>query len=133
MIGTLFIAAQFYGTLAVPQQAFADHLQSRMADPARTDLLSFAFIWYQPLAKEIADTWARLPHNILGVPVFAFLIWLHTPLWRYFAGLVRALASETHRRIVIAALATVTSVISSCSRSCSTIRAGCRTGRCACS
>ena len=109
VIGTLFIAAQFYGTLAVPQQAFADHLQSRMADPARTDLLSFAFIWYQPLAKEIADTWARLPHNILGVPVFAFLIWLHTPLWRYFAGLVRALASDTHRRIVIAALATVTS------------------------
>ena len=109
VIGTLFIAAQFYGTLAVPQQAFADHLQSRMADPARTDLLSFAFIWYQPLAKEIADTWARLPHNILGVPVFAFLIWLHTPLWRYFASLVRALASDTHRRIVIAALATVTS------------------------
>ena len=109
VIGTLFIAAQFYGTLAVPQQAFADHLQSRMADPARTDLLSFAFIWYQPLAKEIADTWARLPHNILGVPVFAFLIWLHTPLWRYFAGLVRALASDTHRRIVIAALAIVTS------------------------
>jgi hypothetical protein len=109
VIGTLFIAAQFYGTLAVPQQAFADHLQSRMADPARTDLLSFAFIWYQPLAKEIADTWARLPHNILGVPVFAFLIWLHTPLWRYFAGLVRALASDTHRRIVIAALAIITS------------------------
>ena len=109
VIGTLFIAAQFYGTLAVPQQAFADHLQSRMADPARTDLLSFAFIWYQPLAKEIADTWARLPHNILGVPVFAFLIWLHTPLWRYFASLVRALASDTHRRIVIAALAIVTS------------------------
>ena len=109
LIGALFVAAQFYGTLAVPQQAFVDHLQSRMADPSRTDLLSFAFIWYQPLAKEIADTWARLPHNILGVPVFALLIWLHTPLWRYFADLVGALASDTHRRIVIAALAIVTS------------------------
>jgi len=36
--------------------------------------------------------------------VFALLIWLHTPLWRYFAGLIGALASEAHRRIVIAAL-----------------------------
>ena len=106
--GGLFLATQFYGTVDVPPQIFVDHLQSRLADPSRTDLLSFAFIWYQPLSKEIADTWARLPHNILGVPVFALLIWLHTPLWRYFAGLIGALASETHRRIVIAALAIVT-------------------------
>ena len=106
--GALFLATQFYGTVDVPPQVFVDHLQSRMADPSRTDLLSFAFIWYQPLSKEIADTWARLPSNILGVPVFALLIWLHTPLWRYFAGLIGALASETHRRSVIAALAIVT-------------------------
>ena len=39
-----------------------------MADPSRTNLLSFAYIWYQPLAKEVADTWARLPHNLLGFP-----------------------------------------------------------------
>jgi len=102
--GVLFIATQFYGTADVPPQVFIDHLQSRMADPSRTDLLIFAFIWYQPLSKEIADTWARMPSNILGAPVFALLIWLHTPLWRYFAGLIRALASELHRRIVIAAL-----------------------------
>src|SRR5215470_1013571 len=100
--GALFIAVQFIGTVDIPPEAFVDHLQSRMADPARTDLLSFAYIWYQPLSKEIADTWGRLPHNILGVPVFALLIWLHTPLWRYFAGLIGALASETHRRVAIA-------------------------------
>ena len=106
--GPLFIATQFYGTVDVPPQTFVDYLQSRMADPSRTDLLGFAYIWYQPLSKEIADTWARLPSNILGVPVFALLIWLHTPLWRYFAGLIGALRSETHRRIVIAVLAIVT-------------------------
>ena len=39
--------------------------------------------------------------------MFALLIWLHTPLWRYFASLIGALASELHRRIVIAALAIV--------------------------
>ena len=106
--GSLFIAMQFYGTVEVPQQTFTDYLQSRMADPSRTDLLSFAYIWYQPLSKEIADTWARLPHNMLGVPVFALLIWLHTPLWRYFAGLIVALRGDMRRRIVIAALALIT-------------------------
>ncbi|HKS19532.1 MAG TPA: hypothetical protein VJS63_10035 [Bradyrhizobium sp.] len=103
----LFLAAQIYGTMAVPPANFTDYLQSRMADPSQTRLLSFAYIWYQPLAKEILDTWDRLPSNILGVPVFALLIWLHTPLWRYFAKLLGALASQTHRRIVIAALASV--------------------------
>jgi hypothetical protein len=105
--GMVFVAAQFAGTVGVPQQTFIDHLQSRMSDPSRTDLLSFAFIWYQPLSKEIADTWARLPHNILGIPVFALLIWLHTPLWRYFAGLIGALANAMHRRVVISALVIV--------------------------
>src|SRR5207253_7532196 len=98
--------AQFYGT-AVPQDEFVRYLQSRMADPSQTSLLGFAYIWYQPLSKEIFDTWARLPSNILGVPVFALLIWLHTPLWRYFANLIGALAVEHHRRIVIVALVLV--------------------------
>jgi hypothetical protein len=107
LCGTLFVAVQFYGTMAAPQQEFVQYLQSRMADPSQTSLLSFAYIWYQPLSKEILDTWHRLPSNIWGVPVFALLIWLHSPLWRYFAGLIGALASEAHRRIVIAALAIV--------------------------
>ena len=106
-IGVLFLAAQFYGTMAVPQDEFVRYLQGRMADPARTNLLSFAYIWYQPLPKEISDTWARMPSNILGVPVFALLIWLHLPLWRYFADLIRALAEDFHRRIVISALVSV--------------------------
>ena len=36
--------------------------------------------------------------------MFALLIWLHTPLWRYFAKLIGALASPMHRRLVVAAL-----------------------------
>jgi hypothetical protein len=106
-IGVLFVTAQFYGSLAVPQDDFINYLQGRMADPARTNLLSFAYIWYQPLLKEIWDTWDRMPSNILGVPVFALLIWLHAPLWRYFADLIRSLAEDLHRRIVIAAITTV--------------------------
>jgi hypothetical protein len=105
--GLLFIAAQFFGTMAVPEANFVSYLHGRMPDPSRTDLLSFAYIWYQPLSKEVADTWQRLPHNSLGIPVFALLIWLHAPLWRYFANLIGALSIDTHRRIVIAAITIV--------------------------
>ena len=106
-VGLLFFAAQFLGTMAVPEAEFVQYLQSRMADPTRTNLLSFSYIWYQPLSREIQDTWERMPSNILGIPVFALLIWLHTPLWRYFADLIRSLSDEFHRRTVIAAIVTV--------------------------
>lgn len=106
-VGLLFAAAQFYGTVSVPPEAFVHYLQGRMADPSRTDLLDFSYIWYQPLAKEIHDTWQRMPSNLLGVPVYALLFWLHAPLWRYFAASIRALAVERHRRIVVAALLVV--------------------------
>jgi hypothetical protein len=107
-IGALFVAAQFYGTMTVPETEFVAHLRGRMADPSQASLLSFGYIWYQPLSKEIWDTWERLPHNALGIPVFALLIWLHTPLWRYFRDLIAALSVEAHRQIVIAAIVLVT-------------------------
>ncbi|HEX4616853.1 MAG TPA: hypothetical protein VH230_13155, partial [Stellaceae bacterium] len=103
-VSVLFFAAQFLGTMPVPEADFVAYLKTRMVDPSRTDLLQFSYIWYQQLAKEISDTWGRLPHNSLGIPVFALLIWLHTPLWRFFANLIGGLANEAHRRLVIAAL-----------------------------
>jgi hypothetical protein len=106
-VGLLFLATQFWGTMPVPPDEFVHHLQNRMADPTRTNLLSFSYIWYQPLAREIHDTWDRMPSNILGIPVFALLIWLHAPLWKYFANLIRSLSVEFHRRIVIAAIVMV--------------------------
>ena len=66
-VGALFFAAQFWGTMPIPEAEFVDYLKSRMADPSRTDLLGFSYIWYQPLSKEISDTWGRMPSNILGV------------------------------------------------------------------
>jgi hypothetical protein len=48
-----------------------------------------------------------LPSNLLGIPVFALLIWLHTPLWKYFAGLIRSISHEFHRRVVVAAIVMV--------------------------
>src|ERR1700676_5199773 len=93
-VGLLFLSAQFMGTMAVPPDEFVRYLQSRMADPTRTELLSFSYIWYQPLSREISDTWDRMPSNILGIPVFALLIWLPAPLWGFFASLIRALANH---------------------------------------
>src|ERR1700730_17030528 len=49
-ISVLFVAAQFYGSLAVPQDDFVHYLQDRMADPSQTNLLSFSCIWYRPLS-----------------------------------------------------------------------------------
>src|SRR5882724_707609 len=109
-VGFLFVAAQFLGRPVVPEAEFASYLGSRMADPSRTNLLSFSYIWYQPLSKEVADTWARMPSNLLGAPIFALLIWLHSPLWRYFADLIRSLTEDLHRRIVIAAIVTVSAL-----------------------
>jgi hypothetical protein len=106
-VGLLFLVVQFYGSMAVPEDQFIDHLRGRMADPAQTKLLSFSYIWYQNLPREIHDTWARMPSNLLGIPVFALLIWLHTPLWKYFAALIRSLSDEWHRRVVIAAIVAV--------------------------
>lgn len=107
-LGSLFVALQFWGTMPIPESDFVAYLKTRMADPTRTDLLGFSFIWYQPLAKEISDTWARMPSNLLGAPVYALLIWLHAPLWRYFTASVSALANNFHRRIVVAGIAGVT-------------------------
>jgi hypothetical protein len=106
-IGVLFFAAQFRGSLAVPEAEFVQYLQSRMADPTRTNLLSFSYIWYQPISREIHDTWDRMPSNLLGIPVFALLIWLHAPLWKYFVSLITSLTEVSHRRIVIAGIVAV--------------------------
>jgi hypothetical protein len=103
-LGALFLAAQFLGTMPVPEADFVRYLQTRMVDPSRTDLLQFAYVWYQPLSKEVQDTWARMPSNLLGVPVYALLIWLHAPLWRHLRDLIGALAEQRHRNIVVAAL-----------------------------
>jgi hypothetical protein len=108
LLGALFVAAQFLGTMPVPEAEFVHYLQGRMADPSRTDWLSFSYIWYQPLSNEIYDSWERMPSNLLGVPVFALLIWPHMPLWRNFAQTIGALADQWHRRLVVAALAGVT-------------------------
>ena len=106
-VGLLFVTAQFWGSMAVPEAEFINYLQSRMTEPARTNLLSFSFIWYQSLAQEIRDTWDRIPSNLLGIPVFALLIWLHAPLWKYFGDLIRSLSHDLHRRVVTAAIVMV--------------------------
>src|SRR5207247_9368134 len=106
-VGVLFFAAQFYGSMPVPKQEFVRYLEGRMADPEKAYLLTFPYIWYQTLDDEVRDTWARMPSNLLGVPVFALLIALHAPLWKYFGGLIRSLSRPSHRRVVVRAIVLV--------------------------
>jgi hypothetical protein len=100
----VFLAAQFWGSMAIPEAEFVAYLRNRMADPGRTNLLSFSFIWYQTLAQEIRDTWERMPSNLLGVPVFALLLWLHAPLWRYLADSIQTLSKRRHRHVIVAGI-----------------------------
>lgn len=110
-VGTLFLATQFWGTLTVPPAEFVARVQGRVADPTNENMLrhiyAFAYIWYQPLSHEIRDTWARMPANLLGVPAYALLIWLHAPLWRYFKESIQALESDLHRRLIFVAIVLV--------------------------
>ena len=48
-----------------------------------------------------------MPSNLLGIPVFALLIWLHAPLWKYFVSLIQSLTEDSHRRIVISGIIAV--------------------------
>ncbi|MGY3449142.1 hypothetical protein [Bradyrhizobium sp. USDA 4353] len=106
-LGVLFLAAQFLGTMPLPEADFVSYLKARMVDPSRTELLQFAYVWYQPLNKEVQDTLERLPSNLLGVPVYALLLWLHWPLWRAFKQHVDALSAPRHRQIVVSALVVI--------------------------
>ncbi|WP_375413213.1 hypothetical protein [uncultured Bradyrhizobium sp.] len=106
-VGVLFLVVQVHGSMTVPEDQFISHLRERMADPSQTRLLTFGYIWYQGLGREIRDTWTRMPSNLLGVPVFALLIWLHAPLQRYFAALIRSLSDDMHRRAAVAAIIAV--------------------------
>src|SRR5467141_3741305 len=45
-VGLLFVAAQFYGSMPIPEDEFVGYLRGRMADPSQTKLLSFSYIWY---------------------------------------------------------------------------------------
>src|SRR5216683_138868 len=76
-VGLLFLAAQFHGSMTVSHEEFVGYLRGRMAS------------------------------NLLGIPLFALLIWLHTPLWKYLASLIGALAILSHRRVVVASLVVV--------------------------
>jgi len=45
LVSALFFAAQFLGTMPIPEADFVAYLKTRMADPSRTDLLQFSYIW----------------------------------------------------------------------------------------
>src|SRR2546430_15399549 len=55
--------------MLVREGEFVAYRQSRMADPSQTRRLIFGYIWYQPLSKEVMDTWHWLPHNFFFLTI----------------------------------------------------------------
>lgn len=98
-VGALFVIMQFYGSPAVPFEAFSQHLHERASDPSDANIS--AAIFYRTFGDEVRDTWALMPKNLLRAPIYLALIALHAPLIRYFRDLVRALAEPRHRIVVV--------------------------------
>ena len=105
----LFLTLQFHGTMPISQDAFTAYLKSRMADQSRVDAARWGYIWYQTLPDEIRETWARMHSNLVGFPVFALLLALHAPLWKYFAEMIRGL-SKLHRHVIVAGIVLISCI-----------------------
>ncbi len=109
IIPAIFLYVQFDGTMQVPRDEFSRYLTSRMAGwGPHTGALAFVFIWYQTLSEEIATTRALLPQDLAVSWFYILLIALHAPLISYLRTTIRAVASPTHRRIVLALLGAIT-------------------------
>ena len=96
VLGALFIAAQFYGTMPVPEAEFVD-LSAEPDGRSVADRSAELQLYLVPAALqgESAIPGSACHSTWLGVPVFALLIWLHAPLWRYFRRPDPALAERS--------------------------------------
>jgi hypothetical protein len=108
-IAAAFIAMQFFGNVDVSLQEFERHILSRVgAGGEKAAPLTYAYVWFRTAPEEARDTWIMLPTNLKVLPFNVALFALHIPLIRYFRDSVRALDSLLHRRLVLAAIASIT-------------------------
>ena len=52
-VSALFFAAQFLGTMPIPEADFVEHLKTRMTDPSRTDLLRVTVVARDAVEAEV--------------------------------------------------------------------------------
>ena len=72
--------------------------------PVARNLAEFRIYLVSAALEGNRDTWARLPHNALGIPVLRLLIWLQHAALAIFSRSDRGTFVEAHRQIVIAAI-----------------------------
>jgi hypothetical protein len=104
LISATFMAAAFFGRPSVPPDTFLAYVRSRAADPIDP---SNVWMWYSTMAQEIRSTWDRLGLHALRFPVYAALIALHAPVWRYFKSMIVALPTAFLRTVSVAALVAI--------------------------
>ena len=79
-VGLPLLAAQFCGSMAVPDAELVQYPQGRTAAPSRGNMLTTSFIWYHYPWQEIHATLHRMTSHLTGVAVPLPLIRLTTPL-----------------------------------------------------
>ena len=108
-VGLLFVAAQFYGTMTVPETEFVAYLQSRMADPSRTEPAELCLhLVSAALEGNLAIPGHRMPSQPAGRAGVRAADLAACAALAIFSRSDRArLPIDSHRRIVIAAIVVV--------------------------
>jgi hypothetical protein len=101
--GALFLLLAFHGSATVPMDDFITAMRERAATPEVITGFQ-ARVWYTDIRYEIGLTMAMFPGNILRVPVYAALVFIHLPLIAYLRQMIRSLTRRTDRIVVIAGL-----------------------------
>jgi hypothetical protein len=104
LVSATFVAAAFFGRPSVSPETFLAYVRSRAADPIDP---SNVWMWYSTMEQEIRATWDRLGLHALRFPVYAALIALHAPVWRYFKSMIVALPTALLRSVSVAALVVI--------------------------
>lgn len=107
------IAAEFFlmqvgGVVRATPEEFRNYLLSRMTDGGlATEAISNYLVWFRSASEEITTTLGELPANLSVSWFYVLLVVLHAPVVRYFRNSISALASQEHRRIVVALLVAI--------------------------
>jgi hypothetical protein len=99
-----FVVTTFYGRPPVPREVFIAYLTSRARDPI--DAWG-GWMWYSTISDEVRSTWDHAGITLIRLPVYAALIGLHLPVWRYLKSLITALPKPSFRIVSVAALAAI--------------------------
>lgn len=108
LLAMAFIALQGYGNVRLSPLDFRQYIIGRMGSGAEaSSVLDYTNIWFRTIGDEIRETWSTMAYRLPTIWAYPLLVAFHAPLLRYYRDSIRALASQRHQRIFVAALATI--------------------------